>query len=127
MHLDEDLGRAVGAQAHGPGDTGGEGRLRRRGCSLVERGVAQRPFAAPIVEQEELGTATRGVHAREDGRGPAGGHVGPDLLVESQRPVGHRTLAEGDGLDEDLDGPAAREPDLPRILVAEIEGKELRP
>ena len=42
-------------------------------------------------------------------------------------PVGCRAVTEGHRLDEDLDGPPARETDLPGVLVPEIEGEQLRP
>jgi hypothetical protein len=82
---------------------------------LVERRVAEAPLRRAVVQQQHLG-AHRTVEPRDD--------CGPPALVV----VGAHELEQigGQRLDEHLDRATAREADLPRFLVTQIELEEPR-
>src|SRR2546430_4801845 len=77
-----------------------------------------------VVQHEEL-PAHLAVAPRHDGGGLARGGVAARALVEPRGRV--VAMVERERLDESLDRPAAGEPDLPRLLVAQVELEEPGP
>src|SRR5207247_5203205 len=90
--------------------------------ALVEERVAERALGGAVIEHEQL--AARAVQARDDGAVAAAARVLAHPLVHPRAHVGR--AVERDRLDEDLDGAAAREADLPRVLVAEVHLEQAR-
>src|SRR6202022_763702 len=91
--------------------------LRRE--ALVEEWVPQAALAVAAIEDQQLGPVVgRGEPRGERGAAPGLG-VGARTLVEGERRV--VGPAERHRLHEDLDRPPAGEPDLPRLLVAQVQ------
>jgi hypothetical protein len=84
--------------------------------SLVERRVAESPGGRAVVQQQDL-RADRTVEPRDD-RGPSA-LLG--MSAHALQEVGRQRL------DEHLDRAAARQPDLPGLLVAQIQLEEPGP
>ena len=107
--LEEKRARAAGAE-----------RLQGLGGeAAVEEGLAQRSLQHARVEHEQLGAVIGRLEPGEDGRPPPGRRMRPRALVEEERPIAR--AVEGHRLDEHLDGPAAGQPDLPGLLIAQVE------
>src|SRR5213592_758324 len=110
----DDLQERSHALEHERAREAGGHRVPRFGAeALVEERLAQRALARAVIEQEELGAA---IEPRDDRRVSAAGGVLAHLQVELGR----------QRLDEDLDGPATRQPDLPRFLVTEVQLEQAR-
>ena len=96
---------------------------RLGGEALVEERVAERALGRPVVEDQQL--AAWRIETRDDGAVAAASRVLSHVLVHARAHVGR--AVQRDRLDEHLDGAAAREADLPGVLVAEIHLEQPRP
>ncbi len=111
-------------QQEGAGLAGRDGRPGLGREPLVEEGVAQRALAAARVQQEHLRPVVRRIEPGQDRGAPAPLGMGAGLLVERERRV--VGPAEAQGLQEHLDGATAGEPDLPCLLVAQVQLQQPR-
>jgi hypothetical protein len=103
---------------------GGQGLAGLGLESLVEEGVAQRALPGAGVEEQQLGPVVRRIQARDDHRAAARLGVGARPVVEHHG--GAAARAERDRLHEDLDRPPAGQPDLPGLLVAQVQLEQAR-
>ena len=106
-----------------PGSAGLEREGRLGGKPAIEEGTAQRPLLGPGVQEQQLGPVLGRVEAGEDGGAPAALGMGARFLVEDQRRVG---VVQRHRLEEDLDGAAAGEADLPGLLIAQVQLEQSR-
>jgi hypothetical protein len=102
-----------------PGRDGGPGLGRE---ALVEERVAERALDAAAVEHEQL--APVALQPGDDGRAATGARVRVRAIVEARRGV--VAVVQHQRLHEDLDGATTGEPDLPRLLVAEVQLEQSR-
>ena len=97
----------------------GHGLAGLRREALVEEGVAEGPLLPAVVEEQELGAMVWRIEAGHDHGPPALLGVDARPLVVDQRGV--VGVVERHRLQENLDGAAAGEPDLPGLLIAQIQ------